>query len=1055
MGGRELSLEEQIRSLRPAALDLFKRQLAALPAQEKSIAFSRLSGMTGLSDILDRPPPIQEVAEEPPEEVPLWRRGVDLFTAPFRFIQEKAIEPTVALATAPWTLETPETRNLPFFQRELEEYKQWESPRFVKGALEMLPWLAIPGTGALARGVGALAKGAGGFAPVVKGVAKGIEYSPWGLAEKGMQLPFKGAQALAARTTTKRAVLPSASIVAKGGVPPTKAQRRLLTSELFPEGVNPKLQTYIETLTQLIKEMKPIRGMTAQLQTEARAKQMAQYEAVRKRLMESGVAPRETLAEAEKALYVGGKLPEATPTEGFVSLADKVSEDMGQVLFGAINEAPFKNVWDRISARGALVRLLQPEAAGIPRDFELKLLERLFGPEFAKAILGKRPWLTKAWEEFLGLINAPRAMLASVDVSGLLRQGGILTARHPLEAAKTVIPMLKALLSDKNEAVMDSIIRSRPNFRLAEQSGLYIAPRAGQVAVALAEREEAFMSKIANMLPFVKASNRAYITVLNDMRIRMWESTLAAWSKAGLKPLEQDYRDLARLINWASGRGPAIPFTAGMGALPNAILFAPRLIMSRLALPLTILPTVTKSKLVRVEAWKTMLSFLGIGASILAAAKLSGAADIELDPRSADFGKMRLPETETRLDIWTGYAQYFRFGAQFAAAQRKTAGGWMQPVNRKDLLDRFMQTKLSPAAGLMADIVKGETYLGEELPPKSGRSFTKQVYQRIAPLAIQDLVDAYLQDGPLGALVSSVGFAGVGVTTYSDPLKYERDVVAQEKYGMSWDEVGRTIGKAAQLQLEQTEPTLIEAEREQEERFATGTPTIMRHFQAEGKAIEDAYRKAIELAAKEYRATNNGRQFREDTEDAQNYRRKAYASRAERKEYQEIVAGYNQPLGPEQTAKMHPGDILRREYYRVVFGPDMYDEYGKYRFEEAESRERDFLSQHGQQALNFIEAYSGAIWVNKPVELKALEHAREILRPYWQIADTVWAGYPPELKTIADQIREMARQDEAQARLMLKQYPQILRARELIALYRKQMRDTNPAIRAAYRLFYG
>jgi len=138
-----------------------------------------------------------------------------------------------------------------------------------------------------------------------------------------------------------------------------------------------------------------------------------------------------------------------------------------------------------------------------------------------------------------------------------------------------------------------------------------------------------------------------------------------------------------------------------------------------------------------------------------------------------------------------------------------------------------------------------------------------------------------------------------------------------------------------------------------------------------------------------------------------------------------------------------------------MFGRDMYDEFGEYRFDEAEKREQEFVKKYGQQSLDYIEDYQAARWVDKPVELKRLEQAREMLRPYWQIEDSVWALYPPEMKELSRQIVLLERTDPERARRFIKQYPAILRAREIIAQRKKQMRDGNPMIRQAYRLYYG
>jgi len=617
--------------------------------------------------------------------------------------------------------------------------------------------------------------------------------------------------------------------------------------------------------------------------------------------------------------------------------------------------------------------------------------------------------------------------------------------------------MLQALFSDRNAVFVDNIIRGRagmgelldPALRVT----LDLTSLPSREIAMLTQYEEAFASWIMNKLPFIRASNRAYVTVLNDLRSRSALNVLNNWKKAGIKYTKDDLADLNQLINWASGRGTLPSAIRKQGKLLNAFMFAPKLQFSRIQFPLSILPSVTKSKLVRREAWRELLTFIGAGAGILTMAQLSGAAKVELDPRSTDFGKMQVGDT--RLDIWAGYIQYMRFIANLTTAQKKSVGGRIYMANRKETVDRFVRTKFSPAVGLLSDLIEGETYMGEDMPPKSTKGIAGQVYERMMPMAIQDMIDGVQQEGLLGGIWSSTSLLGIGVVTYTDEVSKAREKAAKEAYGISWDELGTMQGRAAQLKLEQVAPTILEAEKEQEKRFAIGTPTLMEQWQNEGQAVEDTYRDSIGKAVKEYQATRNGVLFRAKVDDAAKYRRTAYASRAKRQEYQDIVAYYQQPLEPERLAEMNPGDVIRREYYQEMFSPTMYDEFDNYRFEEAERIEQEFVKRYGQQALDYIEEYRGSRWLDKPVELRLLEQARDVLRPYWKVADAIWSMYPPELKALADQIMVLERTDPTLAKQALRKYPQILRARELIAKYRRQMKATNPHILQAYRLFYG
>jgi len=130
----------------------------------------------------------------------------------------------------------------------------------------------------------------------------------------------------------------------------------------------------------------------------------------------------------------------------------------------------------------------------------------------------------------------------------------------------------------------------------------------------------------------------------------------------------------------------------------------------------------------------------------------------------------------------------------------------------------------------------------------------------------------------------------------------------------------------------------------------------------------------------------------------------------------------------------------------------MYDEYGNYKFGLAEVRRRDFVAQFGSDALKYIQEYSTSRW-DEPAEMRALREAREILRPYWQVQDTVWAGQP-QLQQISQQIILMERTDPKGAKRLLLQYPQILFLRKRTALIRQQMKARDPVMKRALDLFY-
>jgi hypothetical protein len=819
----------------------------------------------------------------------------------------------------------------------------------------------------------------------------------------------------------------------------------------MPPLATPPTETPLAKLIRLLKAERPATRETLRIRQAEHAQRGAAYEEKLQEALAKGNTPEQADAIATRAL--AGKYTTKTSASA-EALRNSMTVNDVQDLFGQIANHDFGGMaFDRKNAFLALQNALI-SGQGLQLN-QIAILEKVFGADLAKALLGKQTLGQKIVRQVGDLANAPRALLASGDLSGLMRQGGVLFWRNPGQGVKAFRPMVEAMLSDgiiRGRMSASGLITARD---AAVKYGLFHAELPSQIGVAgsaLTQAEEGFASRFLNKLGFVRGSNRAYTTVLNDMRSRSFFKVVDGWEKRGVDFGEQDLKELARLVNWSSGRGD-FPFDLGKhsGAL-STIFFSPRRIMSRLQLPTAVLHSVNSSSLVRKEAWKTFAAFAGEGAGILAMAQMARQGTVELDPRSPDFGKLKVGNV--RLDIWTGYAQYMRFVAQLVTAQSKSPDGQLSARDRRDLIIRLSESKLSPAAGLVNDLLKGQTFLGESFPPKTTGGILGQLYQRMMPLAAQDIIDGVTSDGIMGGLVSGAGMFGIGIATYTDKVRQVEDQAAEERYGMKWDEVGQTYGKAAQISLAQSDPRIVEAQKTQDAAMAGTKPTVMQQYRNQGKAIEQTYRDAINLAAQEFDATGDGKAFRTKVEDAANARRVMYGSRAGQKEYQTITDYYNKPLTPQQVTQMNPLDIARIEYQRMLFGADMYDKFGNYDFQLAAQKEDQFIRQYGQSAADYISAYSSSLWTDKPEAMKQLDYAKDLLSPYFQIEDQVWSQYAPEIRSLSDQIIIAERTDPRAAKLMLRQHPEILMARRVIALQKQQMRRTNPAIQQAYNMFY-
>ncbi len=171
-------------------------------------------------------------------------------------------------------------------------------------------------------------------------------------------------------------------------------------------------------------------------------------------------------------------------------------------------------------------------------------------------------------------------------------------------------------------------------------------------------------------------------------------------------------------------------------------------------------------------------------------------------------------------------------------------------------------------------------------------------------------------------------------------------------------------------------------------------------------------------------------------------------------EFAIIKEQFETPLTEEQRAGMQPQKLLYRDYNELMYADDMFDEFGEYRFDEADRRRNLFSQQYGIEALNSVEMVIGERRADEPTAVKMLRQARLVLQPYWEIERLIWSHLPPQLKQISDQIRVIERTDPRRAKMMLFNYPQIVLARRQIALHKRQLKATNPEIARALDTFY-
>ncbi len=458
---------------------------------------------------------------------------------------------------------------------------------------------------------------------------------------------------------------------------------------------------------------------------------------------------------------------------------------------------------EAVASRDALIKAKNERA--------LRLAEQMYKNKSSKE---------KTSEVIGKSLNVPRTLMTIGDFSAVFRQAAIATAAHPVIASKALKFMFEAAANEKVYDRWLDDVHNDPLWNTAEQSKL---PITDPKSLHAKEHEEAFFgSQYVEQVPGVgyvaKASERAYNGYLNFIRWEMFKMYAEKFQEEGLtiNNSEKLYKGLASYIGSATGRGGMTKSLDAASPLLNGVLFASKLIASRLnMLGLSDVPNLVVqagryavkgatlgkvdpqwgldfgfySKLpprIRLEAAKDMAKFVGVGIATLILAKQMGA-QVELDPRSSDFGKIH--DGNTRWDIWGGFQPYARLTSQIISGQSKSAdnnkiynldGSKYGGGTIGDQLVSFGRGKLSPVLGIGADIIGRRTleqttldrrfdipfYPGDN-PPVGHISLTDEFGKSMMPLLINDVHDA-MKDRGISSLftVGIPSLFGIGVQTY-------------------------------------------------------------------------------------------------------------------------------------------------------------------------------------------------------------------------------------------------------------------------------------------------
>jgi hypothetical protein len=456
-------------------------------------------------------------------------------------------------------------------------------------------------------------------------------------------------------------------------------------------------------------------------------------------------------------------------------------------LINYVTNSPLLLPYEKIRAKIGLLKMLSAKREEVPQQSELALLGEVFGKKFDDVIMMHGGLGGKISAQVANEVaNLSKSIMASIDMSAPLRQG--LPLIHKKEWWGSIKPMVESFASQDRFDALQASIKERPGYLLGRKSGLHLTDMTEH-------KEEAYASKVADLIPGVKMSERAYVGFLNKLRADTFDSLVQNAVDLGHDP-EEIGKAIAKYVNTATGRGDLGRLDPIAKEL-NTVFFSPRLIASRL----TILnPNTYVSKdipaFVRKESLKSLLAVASFGITMNSLAHAMGAS-VNLDPTNSDFMKEKFGNT--RMDPNGGIQQYVVAASRLLTGQTTSSTtGQSREIGKKygspsrvsmilgvgDKYNRsFMENKFSPLVGLADDIlakrqpdtnglggILSQANPNDKNPSISKGSYNSDVINRFVPLMVNDMIDLYKDDPNLfmsGKAILGTGAAlGMGMQTY-------------------------------------------------------------------------------------------------------------------------------------------------------------------------------------------------------------------------------------------------------------------------------------------------
>jgi hypothetical protein len=478
-------------------------------------------------------------------------------------------------------------------------------------------------------------------------------------------------------------------------------------------------------------------------------------------------------------------------------LTDKLGQELGNKVHADLNRAFYKGNIE--PSKDQVKKIMELQDVALKAERELLKSERRKGAFDATEKEMAYGRSQNALDDYIATLKAPapglkqiaqmtykhpgkfiqgigaisKSLKSAFDMSATFNQGLKSWLRDPKRAFKDTKEgfrvAFKALGDAEAKREFDAVLRSHPLYEEAIKHKLAIG------VIEEAYPAQNFMKKVPILGQLYRASEQGFSATLQAMRMDTFAHEYAKIKAAG-----GDTTGLGLLVNSQTGRGDLTHTLIGnlepISGTLNNWFFSPKKLQSVFD---TFLQPFDRSgrlsKDVKRAAMRDMLHTIGGIATILTISKMMQPDSVEEDPRSADFGKIRVGDT--RFDVSGGSGSLITLAMRLATMSSKsTTTGQVSKINSGeyggqtgiDVLVNFAENKLSPAASVLKDLLENKTYQGEK-PTLSGEALNL-----ITPLPVATAIELYRNPNSANFLVAQMlDMLGIIANTYSPTSNWD------------------------------------------------------------------------------------------------------------------------------------------------------------------------------------------------------------------------------------------------------------------------------------------